>query len=137
MITVLSVTILSFFVIYICRSYSSFKKLLSTFYLTFSYLVPVVPMMFAMSRGYINTRIHTHTHTERERERGRERDTHTHIITQIRFLRICTTLSQRSLHGITDSPVGHRTLLPGFKLRPGYIRRVFHLSHPLIIFGGR
>ena len=44
---------------------------------------------------------------------------------------------QGRLHGLTGSAVGHRTTTPGFKPRPGYVRRVFHISLRLITFGGR
>jgi hypothetical protein len=40
-------------------------------------------------------------------------------------------------HVLTGSAVGHRSLAPGFKARPGYVRRVFHLSLRLITFEGR
>ena len=40
-------------------------------------------------------------------------------------------------HDLTYSGVSHRSLAPGFKHRPGYVRRVFHLSLPLITFGNR
>ena len=41
------------------------------------------------------------------------------------------------LHGLTGSAVGHRSIAPGFKSRPCYIRRAFLLNLRLIIFGGR
>ena len=36
---------------------------------------------------------------------------------------------------LTGSIVGHRSIAPGFKLQPGYIRRVFHVSLRLITIG--
>ena len=41
----------------------------------------------------------------------------------------------RCLHGLTGSAVGHGSIAPGFKSRPGYVRRVFHFSLRLITFG--
>jgi len=41
------------------------------------------------------------------------------------------------LRGLTSSAVGHRSIAPGFKTRPGYVRRVFQLSLRLITIGGR
>ena len=41
------------------------------------------------------------------------------------------------LHGLTGSAVGHISIAPGFKPRPGYARRLFHLSLRLFTFGGR
>ena len=43
----------------------------------------------------------------------------------------------RDLHGLTSRVVGHRSIAPGFKSRPGYVRMVFHLSLRLITVGGR
>ena len=59
------------------------------------------------------------------------------IITDVIFI---YKLSQRGttiwpIH--TSSAGGHRSIAPGFKLRPGYVRRLFHLSLRLITFGGR
>ena len=43
-------------------------------------------------------------------------------------------LSNRGrLRGLINSAVGHISTAPGFKPRPGYARRVFHLSLRLII----
>ena len=39
------------------------------------------------------------------------------------------------LRGPTGSAVGHISIEPGFKARPGCVRRVFHLSLRLITFG--
>ena len=50
---------------------------------------------------------------------------------------IVTTTTIGRLHGLTGSAGGHRSIAPGFKPRPGYIRRVFHLSLRLITFEGR
>ena len=36
------------------------------------------------------------------------------------------------LHGLTGSAVGHRSIVPGFRPHPGYVRRVFHLALRLI-----
>ena len=41
------------------------------------------------------------------------------------------------LHGLTGSADGHRSIAPGLNPRPDYVRRVFHLSLPLVTFGGR
>ena len=41
------------------------------------------------------------------------------------------------LHGLTGSMISHISIAPGFKLQPGYVRRVFHLSFYLITFVGR
>ena len=38
--------------------------------------------------------------------------------------------------GLTDSVVGYRSIAPGFKPLPDFVRRVFHLSLRLITFGG-
>jgi len=40
------------------------------------------------------------------------------------------------LCGLTGIADGHRSIAPGFKPRPGYISRVFHLSLHSIIFRG-
>jgi len=40
-------------------------------------------------------------------------------------------------HGLTGSAIGHRSIAPGFKPRPSYVRRVFRLSLWLITFGDR
>ena len=40
------------------------------------------------------------------------------------------------LHGLTGSMVNHRSIAPGFKPWPDYVRRVFYLWLCLIIFGG-
>ena len=44
---------------------------------------------------------------------------------------------QGCFHGLSFSVVGHRSIATGFKPRPGYVRRVFHLSLRLVTFGGR
>ena len=41
------------------------------------------------------------------------------------------------LHDLNGSAVGQRSIAPGFKPRPEYGRRVFHLSLRLITFAGR
>ena len=41
------------------------------------------------------------------------------------------------LRGLTGSAISHRSIAPRFKPRPGYVRRVFHLTLRLITFGGR
>ena len=41
------------------------------------------------------------------------------------------------LHGLSGSAVGHRSVAIGFKSRPGYVRRVFHVSLRLLTFVGR
>ena len=43
----------------------------------------------------------------------------------------------RAPRGLADSAVGHRSIAPGFKPRPGYIKKIFHLTFCLITFGGR
>jgi len=45
-------------------------------------------------------------------------------------------ISKQRLHGLTDNVAGHRSVVHGFKPRPGYVRRGFHLSLRLINFGG-
>ena len=42
---------------------------------------------------------------------------------------------ERCLHELIGSVVGHIYIAPGFKLRPSYVRRVFHLSLRLITSG--
>jgi len=41
------------------------------------------------------------------------------------------------LDGLTGSMVSHRSIAPGFKTQPGYVRRLFLVSLHLITFGGR
>ena len=41
------------------------------------------------------------------------------------------------LHGLTGSAVGHKSIAPRFKLRPGYVGKAFRVSLRLITFGGR
>ena len=41
------------------------------------------------------------------------------------------------LHSLTGSVADHKSILPGFEPRPGYVRRLFHLSLYLISFGGQ
>ena len=45
------------------------------------------------------------------------------------------TLHPRPNYGLTSSTIDHRFITPGFKPRPGYVRRVFHISLCLIAFG--
>jgi len=38
---------------------------------------------------------------------------------------------------LSDSVVGHRNLVSGFKFQIGYVSREFHLSFRLLLFGAR
>ena len=44
---------------------------------------------------------------------------------------------QGRLRDLTGRAVGHSSIAPGFKPRPGYVRRVFHLSLGVITAEGR
>jgi len=46
------------------------------------------------------------------------------------------TFKRGCLCGLTSCAVGHISIAPGFKPRPGYVRRVFHLSFRFITFEG-
>ena len=59
------------------------------------------------------------------------------LITNVFCGRYNTTHRVGHLDDPTSSAVGHRYVAPGLKPRPGYVRRPFHLSLHLMIFGGR
>ena len=50
---------------------------------------------------------------------------------------VCECTRARTLHGLTGSTFGHRSITPGFKPPSGYVRRAFRLSLCLITFEGR
>jgi len=44
------------------------------------------------------------------------------------LVRVFNRFPPGRLHGLSGGAVGRGAIAPGFKLRPGYVRRVFHLS---------
>ena len=65
-----------------------------------------------------------------------------YILSPIKTLLLHPDIKILSLHrghlrGLTGRVVGHGSVAPGYKPRPGYVRTVFHLSLRYVTVGGR